>query len=42
MAIVGGVLTLFQILDSLIFSGKKKLKGEKESDGYGGLNGKLI
>ncbi|CDZ97188.1 COPII vesicle protein [Phaffia rhodozyma] len=42
MAIIGGVLTLFQIVDSLIFTGKKKLKGEKDSDGYGGLGGKLI
>jgi hypothetical protein len=39
-AIVGGVLTVFQLIDSAIFSGKRVLKGEKEtSTAY---NGKLL
>lgn len=45
MAIVGGVLTVFQIIDSAIFSGRRVLtgKGKESSDGgYGGLNGKLL
>jgi hypothetical protein len=43
MAIVGGVLTVFQLLDSMIFNGKKRLKGEKnEAEGYGSRNGKLM
>jgi len=44
MAIVGGVLTVFQIIDSAIFSGRRVLTGKKgDGDGsYGGLNGKLL
>lgn len=42
MAIVGGVLTVFQIIDSAIFSGRRVLtKGAKENDAYG-VNGKLL
>ncbi|KAL7413427.1 ER to Golgi transport-related protein [Mrakia frigida] len=47
MAIVGGVLTVFQIIDSAIFSGRRVLTGKKGDSssgdgGYGGLNGKLL
>lgn len=49
MAIVGGVLTVFALIDGAIFSGSRRLggkgangKGEHEVSGYAGLNGKLL
>lgn len=41
-AIVGGVLTIFQIIDSTIFAGKKRLIGGGEATGYGGMQGKML
>lgn len=45
MAIVGGVLTVFALVDGAIFSGSRRLgKGKGDGDGseYAGLNGKLL
>lgn len=44
MAIVGGVLTVFALIDGVIFTGSKRLNGKDDKDGseYVGLNGKLL
>ena len=39
-AIIGGVLTVAGLIDSLIFSGAKRIKGE--GDGIAGPRGKLV
>lgn len=41
-AIVGGVLTVAGILDSVIFSSRKRLAGNKEVEGFGARNGKMM
>lgn len=38
---MGGVLTVAGLVDSMIFSGSKKLKGIKD-DGFGAPNGKMV
>jgi len=40
-AIIGGVLTIAGLVDSFIFNGAKKLKGEQDS-GFGGPGGKMV
>lgn len=40
-AIIGGVLTIAGLVDSFIFNGAKKLKGEGDS-GFGGPGGKMV
>jgi hypothetical protein len=40
-AIIGGVLTIAGLVDSFIFNGAKRLKGEEDS-GFGGPGGKMV
>lgn len=40
-AIIGGVLTIAGLVDSFIFNGAKRLKGE-ENSGFGGPGGKMV
>lgn len=41
-AIVGGVLTVAGLIDSFIFSSRKKLTGSNTVEGFGGLQGKMV
>jgi hypothetical protein len=41
-AIVGGVLTVAGLIDSFIFSSRKKLTGSNAVEGFGGRQGKMM
>jgi hypothetical protein len=41
-AIIGGVLTIAGLVDSFIFNGAKRLKGEGGSSGFGAPGGKMV
>jgi hypothetical protein len=41
-AIVGGVLTVAGLIDSFIFSSRKKLTGSNPVEGFGGRQGKMV
>ncbi|KAK4684907.1 endoplasmic reticulum-Golgi intermediate compartment protein 3, partial [Tremellales sp. Uapishka_1] len=41
-AIIGGVLTIAGLVDSMIFTGTKKLQGRSEQEGFGGMTGKMV
>lgn len=41
-AIVGGVLTVAGLIDSFIFSSRKKLTGSNVVEGFGGRQGKMM
>lgn len=41
-AIIGGVLTVASLLDSMIFTGRKVIKGKNEYDSFGAATGKMV
>jgi hypothetical protein len=41
-AIIGGVLTVAGLLDSMIFSSRKRLAGTNGAEGFGSREGKMV
>jgi hypothetical protein len=41
-AIIGGVLTVAGLVDSMIFSSRKRLSGANGAEGFGSREGKMV
>jgi hypothetical protein len=41
-AIIGGVLTVAGLVDSMIFSSRKRLSGTNGAEGFGSREGKMV